>query len=126
MNTNKDRILVVEDEVLNAKFLTMQLNKNGFNAYKSVESGEEAILGAISERPEIIIMDIRLGGKIDGIQAAEEILKEYDAKIIYLTGYIDKELRERADKTNHKAYLIKPVNIKELISTLTLVTRETA
>lgn len=112
------KILIVEDEVLNAKFLKMQLARKGINVYKSVESGAEAIKEALKERPEIIIMDIRLIGSIDGIQAAEEILKEYDASIIYVTGYNDHEIRERANRTKHSGYLLKPLDINDLLQIL--------
>src|SRR5947207_7476527 len=83
------RILVVEDERIVALDLATTLNNLGYTIAASVSSGEAAIENAVKLRPNLVLMDIRLAGEIDGIQAAEAIRKEVDLPIIYLTAHSD-------------------------------------
>lgn len=112
----KKRILVVEDEVLIAQFLKMELELNDFEVCDYVGSGEEAILEAKELQPDLILMDIHLSGKLDGIETATEILKEKKIPIIFCTGYPNNELLERTKKINPLGYLRKPVIVDEVIS----------
>jgi DNA-binding NarL/FixJ family response regulator len=72
-------------------------------------------LAQVSE-PDVIIMDIRLAGNIDGIEASKEICKCYHCNIIFATGYSDDNIRSKAMSLKPLAYLIKPYQMKELIS----------
>jgi CheY-like chemotaxis protein len=108
------KILLVEDEFLPAILMKKQLEKQGYEVTQSVSTGENAIISARQNPPDIILMDIRLVGEIDGIEAAAAIKAESDIPIIFITGYDDKEIRERAEKTKPLGFLIKPLEIHTL------------
>ncbi len=107
-------ILLVEDEVITAMLMENQLEGIGYPVFKHVTTGEKAIIIAKQEFPDIILMDIRLAGEIDGIEAAAAIKAESDIPIIFITGYDDKEIKERAEKTKPLGFLIKPLEIHTL------------
>ena len=71
---DKFKVLIVEDEFLTAKSLKMDLEKLGLNVLDPIAKGEDSVPVAIQENPDLILMDIRLAGGLDGIEAAEEIL----------------------------------------------------
>ncbi|MFN6569290.1 response regulator [Dendronalium sp. ChiSLP03b] len=107
-------ILVVEDEAIVAKDLQNRLKKFGYIVPAIASSGQEAIKKALEIRPDLVLMDIRLKGQMDGIQAAEEINKHLDIPIIYLTAYADDHTLERAKVTEPFGYLLKPFKEREL------------
>lgn len=87
----------------------------GLDVLKVVETGEEAIEAALSTEPDIILMDIRLAGELDGIEAAFEIRKKLsDTRLIFLTGNSDPIYRKKADEIDYEAYLIKPIRFDDL------------
>ena len=108
------RILVVEDERIVALDLATTLNNLGYTIAASVSSGEAAIENAVKLRPNLVLMDIRLAGEIDGIQAAEAIRKEVDLPIIYLTAHSDEPTLARARNTGPFGYVVKPFKTTEL------------
>ncbi|MBU7586633.1 MAG: response regulator [Nostoc sp. TH1S01] len=107
-------ILVVEDESIVAKDLQNRLRKFGYTVQAIASSGQEAINKAVEISPDLVLMDIRLKGQMDGIQAAEEIHKYLDIPIIYLTAYADENTLERAKITEPFGYLLKPFKEREL------------
>lgn len=113
-------ILIVEDEAMTALFMETMLKKNGYNVLKRVPSGEEGADFAIKFSPDIVIMDIRLAGELNGIEAAEKIRRESAATIqfIFTTGYSDLELRDETDKMEPLGFFTKPVNMKELVKVI--------
>ncbi|BAY76707.1 PAS/PAC sensor hybrid histidine kinase [Nostoc linckia NIES-25] len=108
------KILVVEDEAIVAKDLQYRLKKFGYTVPAIASSGEEAINKAIETSPDLVLMDIRLKGNMDGIEAAQEISRELDIPIIYLTAYADDTTLQRAKITEPFGYLLKPFKEKEL------------
>ncbi len=108
------KILVVEDEAIVAKDLQYRLKKFGYKVPAIASSGEEAINTAIEISPDLVLMDIKLKGKMDGIEAAQEIYKRLDIPVIYLTAYADENTLERAKITEPFGYLLKPFKEKEL------------
>jgi CheY-like chemotaxis protein len=110
------KILIVEDEAITAMYLQFQLKKLNYNALKPVGSGENAIKIAIKEKPQIVLMDIGLAGKMDGIQTAKEIHAFSKPYIIFMTGYHDDELREKAKSIKSSSYLTKPICIPDIIN----------
>lgn len=108
------KVLIVEDEGILALNVQKLLIKLGYDAGAIATSGEEAIEKAESFRPDIVLMDIHLHGKIDGIEAAERIRKTLDIPIVYTTAYSDEETTERAKLTEPSAYLLKPYDAKDL------------
>ena len=102
-----NNILVVEDERITAKDIKNSLEKVGYNVPAIVATGEEAIKFSDENRPDLVIMDIKLGGKIDGIDAAEVIGSQFGIPIIYLTSYSDRITVERANSTHPSAFILK-------------------
>ena len=104
--------------LLAAIHLQMRLNNLGYEVCQPVATGEYAIKSVEKEKPDIVLMDIRLAGEMDGIEAAQEIHSCYGTSIIFMTGYQDEDLMERAQKLKPVAYLIKPVEIYEIESAI--------
>ena len=112
------KLLLVEDEFLLAKLLQTNLELVGYKVCKLVSTGEEAIEQAEKEQPDFVLMDIRLAGKMNGVEAAREIHKRFQIPIIFMTGYSDEEIKVQAKAIDPLAYLIKPVtpvHIKSII-----------
>ncbi|MEH2234982.1 hybrid sensor histidine kinase/response regulator [Nostoc sp.] len=108
------KILVVEDEAIVAKDLQYRLIKFGYTVPAIASSGEEAINKAVEMSPDLVLMDIKLKGSMDGIEAAQEIYKRLDIPVIYLTAYADENTLERAKITEPFGYLLKPFKEREL------------
>lgn len=119
-------VLIVEDEAITAMFMEAKLRNSGFNILKRVSSGEEAVDYAIKLKPDFVLMDIRLAGKMDGIEAVTIIKAESDKDIQYIftTGYSDVEFKEKALKLNPAGFFVKPVNMTELVNVIQLVFSE--
>ncbi|NWF87897.1 MAG: response regulator [Ignavibacteriaceae bacterium] len=111
---NHLNVLIVEDENIIAKDLSRIMKKFGYEVADIVVSGEEVITKAIQLRPDLIIMDVKLSGKMSGIEAADEIKKIIDIPIIYLTAYADAESIQKAKLTEPFAYIVKPFDEKVL------------
>jgi CheY-like chemotaxis protein len=106
-------ILIVEDEPIVSLSLTHALCNWGYKA-AAVSSGEDA-LDFFKQHPvDLILMDIRLKGKLDGIETTIMILQQKKIPIIYLTAYADPEIIERIQKSGALGYLEKPYNDAEL------------
>lgn len=105
------RILLIEDEAVTALAIRKMLENLGYQVADILQSGEEA-LGKIEQlNPDLIIMDITLSGKIDGIEAAIQINKNRRIPIVYLTANSDHAVIQRAKKATHYyGYLLKPVS----------------
>ena len=114
----KARIFVVEDEVVVAEMLKMNLERSGYEIAGHEIYGEAVVESVARSKPDLILMDIRLKGKMDGISAAIQVGERFDIPIIYLTAYGDAETLERAKQTSPFGYLIKPFEIETLRSTI--------
>jgi two-component system, response regulator PdtaR len=102
------KILIVDDEVVVAEAIRRQLRSLGYLVVGLVSTGIEAVKVAAEHRPDLILMDIKLKGPMDGIEAAAMIQSRYAIPVMYLTACSDEETRERAKPTLPLAYLIKP------------------
>ncbi len=109
------KLLLVEDEFLLATLLQQNLELVGYQMCELVGTGEEAVEQAEKERPDFILMDIRLAGKMNGIEAAREIHQRFQIPIIFMTGYSDEETIARARDLKPLAYLVKPVTPDNII-----------
>jgi len=114
----KIRIMVVEDEWVIADDIQKSLRNLGYTVSSAVATGEEAIQKAEEDRPDIILMDIVLKGKMDGIEAAGNIQSRLNIPVIYLTAYDNKAALERAKLTEPFGYMIKPFQERELHTTI--------
>jgi DNA-binding NarL/FixJ family response regulator len=107
-------VLIVEDERIVAKDLQETLAGMGYDAFAIASSADEAVSEASKRRPDVVLMDIRIKGALDGIDAAEILRQRYGIPIVYLTAYADEATLERAKKTEPYSYLLKPVKAAEL------------
>ena len=104
----KVSVLVVEDESIVAKDIQNSLKKLGYNVPGVVSTGEDAIQAAGLHSPDLVLMDIMLKGEISGIEAAEQVRKNFDIPVIYLTAYADESTLSKAKVTEPYGYIIKP------------------
>jgi CheY-like chemotaxis protein/NTP pyrophosphatase (non-canonical NTP hydrolase) len=114
------RILIVEDERIVAADLQEVLNGFGYDAYAIASSGAEALAIAREKRPDIALMDIRIDGDVDGIEAAVQLRQKFDTAVIFVSAYADDATVERAKQSDPSAYLIKPVSARALKTTIEL------
>lgn len=112
------RALIVEDETLIAEELRERLSRLGFSVIAAVDSANEGIAIATREHPDLVLMDIRLKGGKDGVQAAKEIREQVDVPIVYLTAYSDRLTVDRVKETEHDGYILKPFHRGDLQSTI--------
>ncbi|MEP7121392.1 MAG: response regulator [Byssovorax sp.] len=111
-------ILVVEDERIIAADIQQTLIALGYLVPLSVATGKQAIAAAVESHPDLVLMDISLGGAMDGIEAARRIREQLDVPIVYLTSYSDEATLARAMKTAPHGYLLKPFNDRDLRITI--------
>lgn len=112
--TSVARILVVEDEIIIAMCLAMELEQAGYQICQTISTGEEAVEIVQQHPPDVILMDIRLAGELDGIEAARQIQASSPIPIIFMTGYPDKTIEEQARAVNPLGFFTKPVALHAL------------
>ena len=126
-------ILIVEDDAIVAVNLRSILTRQGYNVLKMVSSGEEALLTlgiepavqnaparpkAVTPLPDLVLMDIRLDGLLNGIETAAQIRVYLDVPLIYLTSHAEDVLLQQAKLTEPYGYLVKPIQHQELYATI--------
>jgi PAS domain S-box-containing protein len=116
--SNKPTIMVVEDERIVAEDIAKSLALLGYRVLETYASGDEALLQIAIRKPDLVLMDIVLQGKINGIDAADTIRNRFDIPVVYLTAYADAKTLERAKKTIPYGYILKPFEDRELQSTI--------
>ena len=117
----KTRILVVEDERIIAMDIQDRLRRWGYDVPEIAASGEEALRKTERIQPNLVLMDIKLQGNIDGIEAAKEIQKRFSIPIIYVTAYADETTMSRVKETEPCGIILKPFGERELHSTIETV-----
>lgn len=114
----RKRVLVVEDEALVGVDLQGRLERLGYAAPAVAHDGPRALQLLRSGPFDLVLMDIRLKGEMDGIQAAEVLQKEHDLPVVYVTAYADSRTVERAQRTQAGGYVLKPVRDAALRSAI--------
>jgi signal transduction histidine kinase len=114
----KAKIMIVEDERIVAADLEDKLLTMGYNVCGKAYSGKEALSIAEKKQLDLVLMDIKLEGSMDGIEAASLIKKRYGIPVIYLTAFSDENILQRAKITEPFGYLLKPFQNRELRSTI--------
>jgi PAS domain S-box-containing protein len=122
MTKKNPRVLIVEDERIVAIDLKITLERLGYDVIGTTGSGENAVEMAEDLQPDIILMDIRLEDKMDGIDAAKAIRKHSDIPVIFLTAYTDQETIDRAKLVGPYGYAVKPFEPRELKSAIEIAT----
>jgi CheY-like chemotaxis protein len=95
MNGRHPKIMIVEDENIIALDIRSMLEDLGYLVSDIVSSGEESIQKASKKKPDLVLMDIKLKGRIDGVSAGEEIYRQFRIPIVYLTAYSDQATIKR-------------------------------
>jgi CheY-like chemotaxis protein len=122
---SKIRVQIVEDEIFTAEALKFDLVEVGFEVCELASSGEEAIAIAEKEQPDVVLMDLRLYGKMNGIEAAKIIHERFSIPLIFMSGYSKKEIRERVGKTVFPFRVVeKPVLVFEIMEAMEFLMKE--
>ena len=114
MSDLKKSVLIVEDEYLISLGLTAQIEDMGLKVCATADSADAAVIQAQTHRPAIILMDVRLRGERDGVDAAQAIFHTVGSKIIFITGSREQKTIERIDQDHPFAVLFKPISDKQL------------
>lgn len=117
-NSRTPTILIVENELVLAHDLEDILRQRGYDVVGSASSGEEAIKLAQAGKPDLLLVDIKLKGELDGIDTAQRIKEDCDCAIVYITALTEPDLFHKAKETQPYGYLTKPVAPNELLRTL--------
>jgi len=114
------QIIIVEDERLVAQDISQLLRDEGYTICAIASDGKTAIQKIIEFLPDLVLLDIRIKGEIDGISVAEHIQSFYSIPVIYLTAFSDAETLTRAKATNPMGYVLKPFRREQLLSSISI------
>lgn len=115
------RVLIVEDDMIISLVIENMVRELGHEVIGKAASGEDAINLALNEQPDLILMDIRLKGEMDGIEAVLAIKEKINTSVIYLTGNSDRVNYDRAKATDFIDLITKPFTISDLTKSFELV-----
>ncbi len=114
MDKRPYKILIVEDEVIVALDLQSRLERLGHIVLDTFMSGEEACEKVLELQPDLVLMDIQLGGGMDGIETAKAIQAYLEIPVVFITAYADKNIIDQLDSNASYAFIRKPFNEQEL------------
>jgi len=112
------RILIVEDNYFVAHQCENALLDAGYEIVGAVATADDAVRAATDRRPELVLMDIYLPGKRDGVDAALEILQRFGIRSIFASAPADATVKARAESAQPLAWLPKPFNDRKLVATV--------
>ncbi|MEN9376938.1 MAG: hypothetical protein RL710_2095 [Pseudomonadota bacterium] len=111
---NRPRILVVEDEVIVAMDIAMQLRELGFEPVGHATRGEQAIELAGQLQPDLVLMDVQLASSMDGVTAAQAIRTQFGVPVVFLSAFDSAAAYDRAALTEPAGYITKPFDDYQL------------
>ena len=106
--------LIADDEALIAMGLQLELEQANYIVNKIVSTGDAVLKELKNKKPDVILLDIRLAGQVDGLFTATELRNFCDSHIIFMTGYEDKKLKEKAAAIPNSSFLNKPIQLYEI------------
>ncbi len=112
------KILIVEDDPMIAESLRDILEALGHQVMGIAESGEEAVMELTEKEPDVLMLDIQLKGKMDGVELARLVRKKFEIPVIFTTAYADENTIARASAENPFGYLVKPYGMKDVMASL--------
>jgi len=112
------RVLIVEDEIVVASEIKLRLQAMGFIVIGIVNNGRDAIAAANEHYPDVILMDITLKGKMDGLEATREINRETDIPVIFITAHTDTPTLDSARAASSHGIFTKPFSDEELMAAI--------
>ena len=115
----KTKILIAEDEAIFALSMQKALTRSGYDVCELVSTGEKAVESVRLKKPDLVIMDVILNGRVNGLEAAVQIRSGSDIPIIFVTGYEEGKLFEQIKSVTSSTYLIKPTSPRALESAIT-------
>jgi CheY-like chemotaxis protein len=110
----KPRLLIVEDESIVAADIAVSVRQLGYNVAAIAASGEEALVLAEQVGPNLVLMDIHLRGRMDGVEAAQVMRDRFQLPVVFLTAYGEDETFQRAKEAQPFGYILKPFEDREL------------
>lgn len=113
-----EKILIVEDERIVAEEISMMISSIGYKITGIASTGTDAIREAGECMPDLVLMDVRLKGEMDGVEAAGIILERFGIPAIYLTAYADDDTVQRAKLTRPLGYIVKPLERNQVKSVI--------
>ncbi len=118
------KILIVEDELVVAADLEDHLRDLGFEIVGTAGTAEQALALAARERPELILMDIQLQGKSEGIETADAIRRKWDIPVVFLTAYTNEDIMRKARAAGAYGFLSKPFRVEDLKATILIALQQ--
>lgn len=115
---HQDRVLIVDDEFIIAQTLSLYVEDLGLEVCGTAASADEAVILAVDHRPFIVLMDMRLQGDRDGVDAAREIHDRVGSKVIFITGSREPATLARIEGDHPAAVLFKPIAESQLVSAI--------
>lgn len=112
------KVVIAEDDYLVASQMEEALAEAGFNVVAVVSTAEEAIKAATEGQVSLVLMDVRLGGKRDGVDAAIELFGQHGIRSVFATAHADPDIRKRAEKAMPAGWLQKPYSMASLVTTV--------
>lgn len=114
----KPRVVIVEDDGIVALQIRSSLEQRGYTVGGVFASGEETLANVASAAPDLVLMDIKLQGEMDGIQTAGLLRERHGLPVIFLTAHSEEATIERAKRAEPYGYLLKPFNVQDLCITV--------
>jgi two-component system, cell cycle sensor histidine kinase and response regulator CckA len=108
------RVMIVEDDRVVARDIRTQVSRMGHSVVGVTGSGEEAVTLAAAHLPDLVLMDIRLEGEMDGIEAAQQIRSKNRIPVVFLTAFGNEAVMRRASFTEPFGYLLKPYEDQQM------------
>lgn len=112
------RVMIVEDEQITAMEVQAKLEEMGYEVPTIVDNGDAALSYLEGDSVDLVLMDIRLPGAMDGIDVTEEINERFEVPVVYVSAYSDDESLDRAKGTQPAGFLIKPITKEDLRSSI--------
>lgn len=115
------RVIIVEDEVITAMATGAMLKRLGHVVLAAVGTGQDALDAFRRQRPDIVLMDIRLDGDLDGIETAKILRRDSDVPVVFVSAFVDDTTRTRAAEAGSFAFMPKPLDeydLREMLSRL--------
>ena len=109
------KLYIVEDSRIISLELQKILEGLGYAIVGNAMTGEEAISGCAQTAPDLVLMDVRLAGKMSGIEASREIRKNYNVPVIFTTAYSDRDIIDEIQRSFPFGFVIKPYREKDLL-----------
>ncbi|MCB0707580.1 MAG: LytTR family transcriptional regulator DNA-binding domain-containing protein [Saprospiraceae bacterium] len=120
MEASKISVLIVEDDPIIASDISHYMKDFGYSPFPAVSSAADALLLMENIIPDFILIDVSLDGDMDGIELAEKINQDYDIPILFLTAHHDRQTLDRIKATHPSAYLVKPLQVHNLQTSIEL------